>query len=186
MAEPHYIGSMLRHARKVKGLRLIDVASEVGCTEGFLSRVENNKANPSFQLLVSIARALDVKIGHLADAPSEPGGIVTRAGEQVSMEVLSKDNSCSETLVHLTPKEQARLLFGTLHIIQPQGGSAGTYSHEGEEVGYVIEGEFELTVDGKRYLLKSGDSFFFHSKLKHSYINPTDKPTRVVWVSSPI
>jgi transcriptional regulator with XRE-family HTH domain len=41
------LGAKLRHARKVKKLRLKDVALEVGCSESLLSKIECDKTTGS-------------------------------------------------------------------------------------------------------------------------------------------
>jgi quercetin dioxygenase-like cupin family protein len=42
------------------------------------------------------------------------------------------------------------------------------FEHDGEEVGYVVEGELKLIVGGKTYIIAEGGSFFFRSDLPHS------------------
>ncbi len=63
--EPHQFGAMLRHARKVKRLRLKDVASEVGCSESFLSKLECDKITPSLRMLHDIATVFNTSIASL-------------------------------------------------------------------------------------------------------------------------
>ena len=74
---------------------------------------------------------------------------------------------------------------GKIHIVEPGGSTHGTIQHDGEEIGYVIQGEFELTVDGETFSLKKGDSFFFSSRLPHGYRNPGKTQSRIVWVNTP-
>jgi uncharacterized cupin superfamily protein len=52
-------------------------------------------------------------------------------------------------------------------------------------VGYVLEGRLELSIDGASHLLGPGDSFSFPSHLAHTYRNPGDTVTRVVWINTP-
>ena len=53
--------------------------------------------------------------------------------------------------------------------------------HEGEEFGYVLEGEIELNVAGRPYRLNKGDTFHFRSERAHSYRNVGRKKARVLW-----
>ena len=57
--------------------------------------------------------------------------------------------------------------------------------HSGEEIGYVLEGEIELTVDGHKYRAKMGDSFHFRSELPHGYRNVGPTPARILWINTP-
>ncbi len=63
--ELHQFGAMLRHARKVKQLRLKDVASEVGCSESFVSKLECGKVTPSLRMLHDMTTVLDTSIASL-------------------------------------------------------------------------------------------------------------------------
>ncbi|KAA0686896.1 cupin domain-containing protein [Neorhizobium sp. P12A] len=58
-------------------------------------------------------------------------------------------------------------------------------SHQGEELGYVLEGEITLTVDGKTYQVPVGASFHFRSKEAHGFRNLTQHPAKILWVSTP-
>ena len=57
--------------------------------------------------------------------------------------------------------------------------------HEGEEFGYLLDGEIELIVDKKKYQLRPGDSFFFRSERPHSYTNNRKKVARILWLNTP-
>jgi uncharacterized cupin superfamily protein len=61
----------------------------------------------------------------------------------------------------------------------------GAMRHEGDEVGYVLEGRLELSIDDKLHALGPGDSFAFPSNLAHTYRNPGTEVTRVIWVNTP-
>src|SRR5262245_56298399 len=48
------------------------------------------------------------------------------------------------------------------------GGQAGKHTHPGEELGYVLEGSLELTVEGQRAkTLKAGDVYFIPAGVVH-------------------
>jgi uncharacterized cupin superfamily protein len=76
-------------------------------------------------------------------------------------------------------------LQANIHRIDPGGESDGRIEHEGEEIGYILQGELELRIDDKTYLLSAGDSFFFPSHLPHGYFNPGEVETRVIWINTP-
>ncbi len=61
----------------------------------------------------------------------------------------------------------------------------GPFEHEGEEVGYVLEGELQLVVDGMTHAIKQGGSFFFRSDLPHSYGAKGRQNCRVIWINTP-
>ena len=75
------MGNRLKELRKRRGLRLNAVAEMAGCSESMLSKIENNKGNPSLNLLHRIAEALGVSISNLfVEEEDEP--VVRRAGER--------------------------------------------------------------------------------------------------------
>lgn len=178
------VGVKLKHARLLRSMRLKDVADAVGCTEGLVSKIENGRANPSLNMLHRIAGAVGINIAVLF-SDFDDGGIVQRKNKRpvITRDQLRRGDGI--TLERLVPVTPGHLLQGNLHIVEPGGSSEGSIAHDGEEVGYVVEGTLELTVDGQTYTLEAGDSFFFNSALPHSYRNPGATVTRVIWVNSP-
>ncbi|HOJ43654.1 MAG TPA: cupin domain-containing protein [Syntrophorhabdaceae bacterium] len=70
-------------------------------------------------------------------------------------------------------------------VIKKGGGSHGMYSHEGEEFGYIIQGQMDLILNDKIFTIKEGESFYFSSKVPHNWGNSGDKDVIVLWVITP-
>ena len=52
------------------------------------------------------------------------------------------------------------------------GVAAGRHTHPGEELGYVLEGQLELRIDGQPpRIVKAGETFFVPEGLVHDGIN---------------
>lgn len=180
------IGAYLKHARLTKGLKLKALASEVGCTEGFLSKVEHNKVQPSLATLHRIVVALDINIAMLFSQDQLAFGPVTvaRAGTRPTIRTHMR-RGAGIALEQLVSNSLSILIEANIHHVDPGGSSDGFIRHEGEEIGYVLQGEMELTVDGTRYRLGEGDSFFFKSTLNHGYRNAGDTALSVLWINTP-
>jgi transcriptional regulator with XRE-family HTH domain len=182
--QPVALGVRIHHARMVRGMTLKELADEAQCSESMLSKIENDKAAPSFATLHRVATALGTNISELYSASNSAERIVSHAGERP---VLVTDNLRSGKgiqMERLIPYSREHLLQGNIHVIEPGGGSEAIV-HSGEEIGYVLEGEIELTIDGKKMRAKSGDSFHFRSELPHAYRNVGAKKARVLWISTP-
>lgn len=180
------VGGRLRHARLLNKLRLKDVAELAGCSESMLSRIENERAVPSLTTLHRICKALGVSISALlGDQDEMQPWVVMHPSERPLIghsPLATGEGTKAEVLV---PAKDGRLLEGFVVVIDPGGSSGGTIQHKGEEVGYVIEGTLELTIDGARHLLTPGDSFYFPSDLPHSYGNPGKTVMRAIWINTP-
>lgn len=179
------IGNRLKQFRRSTGLRLKDVAKAAECSESMLSKVENGQVSPSINMLHRLTKALGVTISSLFVTVEPETPFVQRRGYRPTLGVSSLRQGEGLTLESLTPYEIHGHLQGQLHSLAPGAASDGAISHDGEEVGYVVEGMFELTVGEKTALLNAGDSFFFDSARPHKFRNPGSTVTRVVWVNSP-
>ncbi len=61
------------------------------------------------------------------------------------------------------------------------GGSIGKHTHPGEEVGYVLEGQVVMEIEGKPALtLKAGDAFFIPAGVVHAARNAGKVPAKVL------
>ena len=183
--EFHELGAKVRHARKLKRLRLKDVAFGVGCSESLLSKIECDKVTPSLRTLHRIVTMLDTSIASLFTDREGDEVTLYRRGEHPVVVIDDVEGRDSIRLERLTPYFDGQSLEANVHVIAPGATNGGEIKHVGEEVGYVLEGEFELTVGSTTHHLRAGDSFFFRSELPHSYRNPGEVPARVLWANSP-
>ena len=179
------IGQRLRHTRQVKLLRLKDVAHIIGCSESMVSKIECGKAKPSLDMLHKMATALDTTIGALFNTPAHGDLVIYRRGKRQTINIASEDDDQAIRLERLVPYASDRALGGNIHVVMPGASNGGAIKHEGEEVGYVVNGSLELTVADEIFVLNAGDSFFFRSDLPHSYRNCGTEIASVVWINTP-
>lgn len=179
------IGTRLRHARLTRGYRLKDVGKAAGCSESLVSKIENNRLQPSLHVLHKLCAMLKIGLGELFSAPDDSDAVVTRSGQRSVIDFDPLRQGKGLRMERVIPYAKGHLLQSNIHIIAPGGSSDGTISHEGEEVGYVIAGEIELVVAGRTYALSAGDSFCFASHLAHGYRNAGKREARVLWVNTP-
>lgn len=178
------IGKRLRRLRKAKGLTMRELSGMVGCSESLLSKIETDKVDPSLKTLHNITTALGVSISALFSEP-EPTRVVYRSKERPQLRMPAKTHGGGVVLERIIPHTPDHMLECNIHIIAPGDGSDGSIGHEGEEVGYVLEGQVELVVDGASYLLSPGDAFAFRSELPHSYMNKGTVTARILWTNTP-
>ncbi len=179
------VGQKLKAARKARRLKMRDVAAAVGCSESLISKIENDKVFPSLPMLHRIAAELGTSIGKMFAEANPDGDHVARKGQRplLSLEAIGRDGGSGIQLEGVAINGE--LLYGSIHIVEAGGSSGGFITHVGEELGYVLEGEIEITLAGKPHLLKEGDSIFFPSELPHGYRNPGTTTARILWINTP-
>ncbi|WP_246637493.1 helix-turn-helix domain-containing protein [Burkholderia catarinensis] len=176
----------------VQQLTLKALAEQAGCSESLLSKVEGGHATPSLATLHRLALALDTNIAALVSGPVANVAPIQRASERPSVRFPGAQTSGKQAraassiiLERIVVPGPGRLLQGDIHVLEPLARSDEQISHAGEELGYVLEGELELTLGSECYRLQAGDSFYFPSTEPHSYRNPGDCITRVLWINTP-
>ncbi len=179
------IGARLKHARKVKRLTLKELSVEAGCSESLLSKIENEKITPSLQMLHKIVGKLGITIGHLMESDSTNTEVVTRKGSRPILKL--EDNQVGEgsQIEWLISQTNMQLLQASIHIVVPGAGTKGVITHEGEEMGYVLEGSLSVEIGDETYEVKEGDSFYFQSHIPHGYKNNSEKVARILWATTP-
>ena len=175
------MGGKLRHARLMKAMTLKQVSEAARCSESLISKIENGRAYPSLPTLHRIAVSLGTTVAALLASGGDAAAVVFLPAERLAAAI----NVDGIQLERLFPHQDANLLESTIHRIAAGASNEGAFVHQGEELGYVLEGEIELVVGGKVYLAPSGASFHFRSEIPHGYRNATDQPAKILWVSTP-
>jgi transcriptional regulator with XRE-family HTH domain len=176
------VGRQIRELRRSRGLNLSELAGDIGRSVGHLSELERGISPITLDTLDKIAVRLDVSIswffsaGTLEDTP-ESDFIVRRDNRR---EINLSRAGIHEEL--LSPH-----LAGGLEMILTTfapGAETGLEGRQrkGEEGGYVVSGQLELSIDGQEILLEAGDSFQLPGGGRHWCRNPSSIDTKIVWV----
>jgi transcriptional regulator with XRE-family HTH domain len=165
-----------------KQLTIKEVAERASVTSSLLSQIENNKANPSINSLMAIAKALNVPIGSFFDdlGPEPTFDPVVRADQRKILKTQS-----GVTFYLLTPELKNHVIEFIYNVYEKGGSTGDMYSHKGEECGLVLEGRLEITCEENTYILEAGDSIVLDSSKPHKLTNIYDGRTIAVWVDSP-
>lgn len=178
-------GSQLRTLRKARKLSLQVVAERAGLSISLISQIERGLTSPSLRSMRLLAAAVEVPIERLFSQPQTSdmpeGDFIVRPS---SRRVLSLDHR-GMLLEMISPISDGSMQTFIANI-SPGGGSGPEMdTHQGEEVGLILAGEFELWLDDQRYLLREGDSFRYPASIPHRYINPGQTMTRVHFAITP-
>jgi len=176
------IGKRLKGFRLTNGMTLKQLASKAGCTDAYLSQIERGRVNPSITALMKIAQALEVKVvDFFLESEHEENDVVL--GEKERVDISFKEGDARiQMLVRNIRNKRMQPFYTTL---EPGGGSKGAYAHIGEECGIVLKGRLEINLNGKIYLVRKNESFYFSSQEPHSWHNPGKTRAVVIWVVSP-
>lgn len=179
------VGARLRHARLLEGIRIRELAERVGCAESMISKIENGKVAPSLDMLRRLVEALNRDLSSFFGADINSPGLIQKAGERPISTTDAIRGGVGVSYERLVPFAAGTLLEGNIHRIEPGAEKVDQITHQGETLGYVIDGELDLTIETTTYRLSTGDSFFFKNHLTNRYRNPGAVLTRVVWVNTP-
>ncbi|MEL6640470.1 MAG: helix-turn-helix domain-containing protein [Pseudomonadota bacterium] len=180
---PHVrtLGADLRALRKARGMTLSSLAEALHKSVGWLSQVERDISVPSVADLRALASILDVSVSSLfrtAAAPGEEGLIVRAAarrplGDRVAgstEQLLSPDLTDDFEMIHT--------------VFEPHAALNEPVSRPTQEVGYVVSGQLDLTIESQLFHLNAGDSFRIRGQA-YTWANPHDDPCLVIWVIAP-
>lgn len=179
---PDTLGADLRALRKRRGLKLADMADQLGRSVGWLSQVERGLSEPSITDLRQIAAMMDVSVSMLFrhDAPPvQEAGYVVRAGARRSIgshteglieELLSPDLTDDFEMVHSTFAPHSRIKE---RVTRPT-----------QEVGYVLSGTLHIEIAGTTHQINPGDSFRIRGEA-FRWSNPYKTPAVAIWVIAP-
>ena len=178
------LGQDIRNLRKQKGLTISELAIKADISTGVISQIERNLTIPSMKSLFAITKTLKIPIGWLLndnqENESDELNIIVRKNKRRKVDL---DGKITEEI--LTPRFSGNLQLMLVKIQSGGGSDREGYSHKGEEAGFVIQGNIDLIIDKKTYSLNEGDSFKFESNKKHTFYNPGNKETVILWTNTP-
>jgi transcriptional regulator with XRE-family HTH domain len=175
------IGKKVKELRETRNLNIKRLSELVECTPSLISQLERGKTDPSISMLKKIAEALNVNVIDFFMTSMNDEDVVTDLSGRVDIQLKRWDARIQSLVKNVTNKKMQP--FYT--VIKRGGGSHGMYSHEGEEFGYVLQGELELVLNDKTHRVRKDESFYFSSQIPHNWGNKGKEDVVVIWVITP-
>lgn len=179
------IGKKIRSVRNEKRMTLNELAQKTGFTASYISQIERELIEPSITALRKICMALDVKLYYfLEDDVSEP--TIVRANKRQKLR-LPESSVEYEFVSPLGLKRDINPKIEAIEIIiKPKKWSSDDFfSHDADEIIYILEGRLLIATENSEEILNEGDSIYLFPKTLHKFYNPTDNNVRLLSIITP-
>ncbi|WP_181312558.1 helix-turn-helix domain-containing protein [Nocardioides campestrisoli] len=168
------VGPRLRQLRLEREATLGDLAEETGISVSTLSRLESGQRKPTLELLLPLARAHQVALDELVDAP-ETGD------PRVRSKPITRHG---RTFISLTKRpgglQSFKLVLPVDDVPNPE-----LQTHEGYEWIYVLSGRLRLVLGTRDLVLEAGEVAEFDTRTPHWLGNPGPTPAEALAIFGP-
>jgi transcriptional regulator with XRE-family HTH domain len=172
------VGSRLRELRQRRRTTLAQLSESTGISVSTLSRLESGSRKPTLELLLPLARAHQVALDELVDAPMtgdpriHPKPIVSHG---VTYLTLSRRPGGLQAFKMIIPPDA------------PHSRRKGEQpkTHEGYEWLYVLSGSLRLLLGEHDLLLRPGEVAEFDTRVPHLITNPGPEVAEVLALFGP-
>jgi len=181
------VGHRLKAVRKAKGLSQRALAARSGVTNGTISMAEQDSTSPSVASLKKILDGIPMTLSEFFAPGAEEKKQIFFSGDDLTELSPFAVGAGGATISLRQVGNASTHTIQMLHERYEPGSDTGetAYSHAGEEVGIVIEGSIEITVDGEMRVLTPGDAYLFESRLPHRFRNIGETDCVVVSACTP-
>jgi transcriptional regulator with XRE-family HTH domain len=179
-------GENVQIGEKIKTLRLKneltqeELANRCELSKGFISQLERDMTSPSIASLVDILESLGTNLNEFFSDSIDEKIVFTNND---FFETEDKDQGYH--LCWIVPNAQKNMMEPILLEIEPGGAFMDDTPHQGEEFGYVIQGNVTVVVGGKKYRAKKGETFYYKTQTDHTIQNTGKLPAKILMVAAP-
>jgi transcriptional regulator with XRE-family HTH domain len=176
------LGAKIKSIRQMRGISQKNLANLTGVTPSTISQVEKNLIYPSLPALFRIAESLSVEVATFFRGHGlEKNGYVY-SGDERSTTSLKNINPQDVDAQLLLPPDIDAPAEAVMIVIQPEKKLPGHFfSHKGQELGYLLEGSLEMTVDNQSYEVSPGDTIFLNKDTPGQWRNTATTPAKLLW-----
>ena len=172
-------GARIRAYRERHDWSVYDLSQKSGVDEKTINAIEKGEVMPALGVLVKIAQALGQRLGTFMDDQFKPDPVITRAADieakKVAGEGMNEFGYASHSLALGKPDRH----MDPFRIEFAADGVDTVSAHEGEELIICLAGEVELSYGPDKTVLKSGDTAYYNSCVKHGLRALGGKPASI-------
>ncbi len=161
MVEPgqveRVVRTRLRSLRTTMGLSLDDLAARTNLSPSTISRIETGKRTISLDVLLPLAKALQVEVDALLDIRSDDDVVIhptpTRSGERTTWTLSRPTGSTLAVKMRL----------------QPTSRPTAQQVHLGHDWFFVLEGRVRLSLADREITVEAGEAAEFSTMTPHAF-----------------
>jgi len=167
-------GQRVRKLREDHKMSVTDLAEKIGHPPEAIEQVESDSVTPPVSFLLQLSQALQI----------DPSNFLTEQ-EKTQIDGKRQEGYVKRTQDYsyrtLTPGAADKHLRAFMVTIEPkEDHKMIEYKHPGEEFIFVYRGELELTLGGKVFHLKEGETTHFDSETRHKLRNTSDEKCELI------
>jgi transcriptional regulator with XRE-family HTH domain len=160
------VGHRLRALRRERELTLVDISAVAGISVSTLSRLESGARRPTLELLLPLARAYQVTLDELVDAP--PTG-----DPRIHLRPIRRNGM---TMLALTRRAGGIQAYKIVIPGVSRRKRPDPQTHEGYEWLYVLNGRLRLVLGEQDLVLAPGEAAEFDTRVPHWFGAPGPGP----------
>jgi transcriptional regulator with XRE-family HTH domain len=169
------LGPRLRALRQRRGTTLTQLAEITGISVSTLSRLESGGRKPTLELLLPLARAHQVSLDQLIDAPAT-------GDPRVHSRPIIRNGV---TFLPLTRRPGGLQAFKQILPPNTPTGAPEQQTHEGYEWLYILSGRVRLLLGEHDLTLTAGEVAEFDTRTPHCLTNPNPIPAEILTLFGP-
>lgn len=161
------IGNKLKSIRNERNLSLDEVAKLTGVSKAMLGQIERAQSNPTVSTLWKISTGLKVSFSFFVDENQDDLKVIYQNDINP---IIEENNKMKLYPIFPFDSNKGFEIFtielgpGCNHISTPHNDGV-------EEYIIVTEGQIEITINDKKFILQKGNSIRFMANKPHSYKN---------------
>lgn len=160
------IGKKIRYLRRKSRVTLQKLALTTGFTKGYLSKIERGIKIPPIATLSKIANALNTEVADFFETKrGETKCSIVHKDERRA--VVRDGSSFGYHYEAIAYKKHDKIMNPFIITLIPRAKDQTIFSHEGQELMFVLKGTMEFWFDEDRHIVKAGDCIFFDSEVPH-------------------
>ncbi|MDT8915723.1 XRE family transcriptional regulator [Amycolatopsis sp. PS_44_ISF1] len=169
------IGPRLRGLRRQRNATLTQLAASTGISVSTLSRLESGQRKPTLELLLPLARAHQVPLDELVDAP--PTGDPRLHPRPVVRNGIK--------ILPLTRRPGGLRAYKQIFPPHWPDQEPDLRVHDGYEWAYVLSGQLRLILGEHDFILRPGEVVEFDTHVPHWFGNPGPESCEVLALFGP-
>ena len=161
------IGNKLKDIRNKRNLSLDEVAKLTGVSKAMLGQIERGQSNPTVSTLWKIATGLKVSFSLFIDENQDDLKVI----DQKDITPIIEDNNRMRLYTIFPFDANKGFEIFTIELEPGCNHISTPHNDEVEEYIIVTEGQIEIDINDKKFVLQKGNSIKFMANKPHTYKN---------------